>query len=85
MKNKDDFMVMVEIAKRAETLNLLYFDRMSLMMDLENVHEQMNLDLSGLLESDDSNFTHDLIGIQRHFDRATKRMMNCFVPRYARG
>ena len=64
-----------KIVERADKLNLLCDDRISLMMDLR---------LNELLEADDFNFSHDICGIQNNIDRTTKTFMNCFVPRFAR-
>ncbi len=82
--DKENFELIVEIAKRAERKNLLMFDRMSLIMDLEQATEQFNLKLKELLNADDFNFAHDICGIQNNFNRETLKMENCFLPRYAR-
>ncbi|MCR4362126.1 hypothetical protein JDW21_18895 [Bacillus subtilis] len=83
MKNKETFLNIVEIAKRAEEKNLLMFDRMSLIMDLECVNEEFNLRLEDLLNADDFNFAHDIIGIQNNLNREERKMENLFVPRFA--
>lgn len=83
MKNKDEILTIVEIAKRAERMELLMFERMSLIMDLEHTHEQFKLRLDDLLNADDFNFTHDIVGIQNHFNRQRLEMEDLFVPRYA--
>lgn len=81
--DKENFELIIEIAKRAERKNLLMFDRMSLIMDLEQATEQFNLKLKELLNADDFNFAHDICGIQNNFNRETLKMENCFLPRYA--
>lgn len=81
---KNEHMTIVEIAKRAESHGALMFDRLSLIMDLEVAHEQFNLDLESLLSADDTNFLHDVIGIQNNIDRKKKEVVNCFVPRYSK-
>lgn len=81
--DKENFELIVEIAKRAERKNLLMFDRMSLIMDLEQATEQFNLKLKELLNADDFNFAHNICGIQNNFNRETLKMENCFLPRYA--
>lgn len=58
-------------------------DRLSLMMDLDVANKQFNLRLTELLEADNFNFTHDILGIQNNIDRKTKTFINCFVPRFA--
>lgn len=82
-KDKEVFLKIVDIAKRAENKELLAFDRMSLIMDLESANEEFDLRLDALLDADDFNFAHDIIGIQNNLDRKTKKMKNFFVPRYA--
>lgn len=57
--------------------------KIDLMMDIENWHQQEPLDLDRLAEFDDSNFLHDIAGIYRHFDRVNKTRTGCFVPRSA--
>ena len=41
------------------------------------------LDLQRLLEADDFNFLHDILGIQRHIDTSTGELRDFFVPRFA--
>lgn len=82
--NRDEKMVVVEIAKRADEMNLLMFDRMSLMMDIEAVHADIGLRLDDLLKADDFNFGHDIIGIQQNIDRENKKLNNHFLPRFAK-
>ena len=82
---KEDKMAIVAIAKRAEEKDLLRFDRMSLIMDLEFVHgDEGTLRLQDLLNADDYNFAHDVVGIQNHFNRETKKLENLFLPRYTK-
>ena len=38
---KDERLLAVEIAKRAEEMNLLMFDRLSLIMDIEATHNEV--------------------------------------------
>lgn len=84
MRNKDEFMKIAEIAKRADETGLLMFDRMSLILDLEAVHGEIGLKLEELLNADDLNFSHDIVGIQNNIDRQSKTLQNCFLPRYAK-
>lgn len=83
MNNKETFLKIVDIAKRAEEKNLLMFDRMSLIMDLKCVNEEFNLRLEDLLNADDFNFSHDILGIQNNLNREERKMENLFVPRFA--
>lgn len=59
--------------------------RGTLFIDIECAHKEFNLDLDKLLKFDDFNFAHDVIEIQRHINRETKKFKNCFVPRSAIG
>lgn len=83
MNKRDEIVIIVEIAKRAEEMGLLMFDKMSLIMDLQNTHDEFNLRLTDLLNADSSNFLHDIAGIQNNFNRQTMEMENCFLPRYS--
>lgn len=76
-------LTIAEIAKRADEKGLLMFDRMSLIMDIQAAHEQFKLKLDKLLEADDYNFSHDIVGIQQNINRKTKEIENYFLPRYA--
>ena len=82
---KEERLLIVDIAKRAEEMDLLLFDRLSLIMDVENVHAEIGLKLAELLNADDLNFAHDIVGIQQNFDRQSKKLQNLFLPRYAKG
>ena len=62
----------------------LSFDHLSQTMDLEHVNRICPLDLTRLLNADDTNFSHDIIGIYNNFNRDTLKLHNCFIPRYAK-
>ena len=53
------------------------------LMDLMATHENCPLRLTELLIADDGNFAHDVFGINRHLDRTTRQLQDCFLPRYA--
>ena len=54
-------------------------------MDLTACHANGNpLRLAELLAADDGNFAHDIFGINRHLNRQTGELMDCFSPRYSR-
>jgi hypothetical protein len=75
---------MIAIIKRARELNLkLTGDHITQILDLEHAYDQFNLKLSDLLTSNNQDFAHDFIGIQRHMNRESGIVENCFVPRYA--
>ena len=51
-------------------------------MDLIACHLNGNrLDFEKLMWFDEFDFFHDLLGIQRHMDRNTGKLKNCFSPR----
>lgn len=71
------------ISKRADEMNLLIHDKLSLEMDLMFMIDYFGgMRLGDLLKADKHNFTHDIVGIQNHINRATKEVIGCFVPRY---
>lgn len=61
-----------------------YGDRMSRMMDLEAVHQELDMDWQRLLDAKDGDFMHDVCGIHGHMDRSTATLGDCFLPRFAR-
>lgn len=79
----NNFELMGAIAKRADEMGLLMFDRVSLVMDLEVATEEFNLRLDEFLNADNFNFSHDVVGIQQHIDRDNGEMVKKFVPRFA--
>ena len=82
---KEEKLLIMDIVKRADEMDLLLFDRMSLIMDIENVHNEIGLKLAEWLNADDLNFAHDIVGIQQNVDRVNKKLTNHFLPRYAKG
>jgi hypothetical protein len=59
-------------------------DRVSLSMDITACHANGTpLRLQEWLVADDFNFAHDVVGITRHIDRSTGKMMDCFSPRFS--
>ncbi len=83
IRNKEEFNIIVKICERAERMNIEAKDRLTLLLDIENTHKHMGLRLQDLLEADDANFAHDIVGIQNHINRETKKLDMYFVPRYA--
>jgi hypothetical protein len=56
---------------------------LSLIMDIECVDKMHNLDLDRMLEDLDSfHVQHDVIGIWRNLDRKTKKLRDCWLPRF---
>lgn len=82
--NKTECDLVMKIVKRADDKELLLFDRLSLMMDLECCINLFDLRLEDLLNADDFNFAHDIVGIQNNLNRETKQMENYFLPRFAK-
>lgn len=59
-------------------------NKLALTMDLTAVHaNDVKIDFKRLLEADDFNFAHDIVGIQQHLNRETGKLENCFLPRFA--
>lgn len=82
MFDKSRFMTYVKIAQRIEGMGYKG-ERFSLLMDIENADKVFNLKLEELLNADDENFVHDVIGIVNNIDRRNPTDFNFFVPRYA--
>lgn len=69
--------------KKAEEAGRRDIKAMDLSMDITACHANgCPLRLRELLNADDFNFVHDVFGINRHIDRDTGQMMNCFLPRF---
>ena len=83
--SKDEKLLIMKIAERADEMDLLLFDRMSLIMDIEVAHAEVGLRLDDFLNADDLNFAHDVVGIQQNVDRQSKKLQNLFLPRFAKG
>lgn len=81
--NKEDRTI-VDITERAEKLGILAKDKFSLKMDLFYTNEEIPLDFERLLNADNFNFSHDIVGIQNNFNRKTLSMDNFFLPRFAK-
>ncbi len=77
----DRGMEMAEKARRTDITK----DRMSITMDITACHCSGNpLRLEDFLAADGFNFSHDFFGINRHIDRVTGQMTDCFVPRFSK-
>lgn len=84
MFDKSRFMMYVKLAQRAEGMGVYNGERISLLMDIENADKVFNLKLEELLDADDGNFVHDIVGIVNNIDRNNPTDFNFFVPRYAK-
>lgn len=83
MFDKSRFMTYVKLAQRAEEMGIYKGERINLLMDIENADKAFNLRLGDLLNADDENFVHDIVGIVNNIDRSNPTDFNFFVPRYA--
>lgn len=83
--NKEGMDLILKIVNRGyPTMEGHYKSRLDMIMDIEAAHENCPLDLEKLLNADDPNFYHDIIGIFKNLDRKSKILENCFVPRMAK-
>lgn len=51
-------------------------------MDLIACHLTCPLRLNDFLDASDTDFVHDIAGINRHLDHATFELRDCFSPRF---
>lgn len=84
MIDREKIGFITKIVERADKLELLKSDRLNFMIDMEVATETFNLDLERMLEADNQNFAHDVVGIQNHINRETKEFEGLFLPRFAR-
>jgi len=76
--------ILRQVADRADELGIGY-KRMDMLMDLDAANSNgQPLDFARLLDFPDFDFTHDICGIQRHIDRTTGKLGDCFIPRCAK-
>ena len=57
---------------------------LDLILDISSVNTNYGLRLEEFLKSDSINFLHDLFGIYNNLNRKTKKLDNCFVPRFTK-
>ena len=84
MIDREKMVLITQIVERADKLALLKSDRLNFMIDMEVATETFNLDLERMLNADNQNFAHDVVGIQNHINRNTKEFEGLFLPRFAR-
>nr|WP_298797466.1 hypothetical protein [uncultured Acetobacter sp.] len=59
--------------------------RLSVIMSLNATHSNgCPLDLGRLVQADDFNLLHDVMGISKYIDTETGRLTQCFLPRFAK-
>lgn len=81
-----------KINNRAYELGIMYGSRLNHTMDIDYATQVFNIDLEAWLDSADTDFMHDYVGIYRNIDRdaislkhsASKNDFGTFVPRFAR-
>ena len=80
------YAIIDDIATRALAAGIIgNSGRLTLLMDLKNVNDKVcELDFEALLKAEESEFAHDICGIQRNINRETGKLENCFRPRFAR-
>lgn len=60
------------------------FDTQGITMDLIACHKNgCPLKLEALASADDFNLAHDVFGINRHLDRHSGKLTDCFSPRFS--
>lgn len=83
--SKADRKLLDEIAARAVKLAFKHgvaLDLLDVQMDLAATHANgCRMDFAKLHSADDFNLLHDVMGIRRHLDRDTGKLLNCFLPR----
>lgn len=87
--SEEDKVKIRNIAKRACEWykdNGMVVDFLSMEMDLTVAHACCGgLRLQEMLCADAANLIHDVSGINRHLNRETFELENCFVPRFSKG
>lgn len=83
-----DIEVCQKIAKRAiktiETVKKSGLDELDIIMSVYYCNTKTPLDLEKLLNFDEFNFAHDIVGIHNHLNRTTFELTKCFLPRCAK-
>jgi hypothetical protein len=80
-----DFALILKLADRGVDLGNKFggcYTRGVLSVPLMECHAVIPLDLKRLASFPDSDFAHDIFGIQRHFRYG--KMQDCFLPRCAK-
>lgn len=80
--SKEDSALVSAIVDRAAAMQKI--DRMAMHMDLTACHANgCPMDFQRLLDADNFNFSHDVAGINRHINRETGKLEDCFLPRFS--
>jgi len=80
---KSDLMLIHAIAKRARAIGVPS-DQISTTMDIEYTHAVNPIHLHDLLNASNADFAHDVFGIYNNFNRETRKLDNCFSPRFSK-
>lgn len=79
---KDEHKTIQRIIDRLDRINGGHrVDRIGFSMDIDACHMVCPLDLVKLEGFDDANLLHDVLGINRHLNRETGELEDCFLPR----
>lgn len=68
----------------AERANEKGLDKLDVFMNLIVCNTHCPLDFWELANFDNFSFFHDIYGIERHLNKGTGKLENCFLPRCAR-
>lgn len=77
---KENAEIAAKIARRAVEINP-EIDQLTIQMDISAASIQNDFDFERLLEFDEFNFMHDVIGINKHLNRDTGEITQGFLPR----
>jgi hypothetical protein len=81
MNKEGDYELIVKIIKRAESMGLVIPNRYLLIMDLDCANREIGLRLEELLNADDFDFKHDVIGIQNNINLEKRKLIG-FIPKF---
>jgi hypothetical protein len=83
--SKDEWDAADVILERAEAMNInCHREKLGLLMDLSTATEKHALDIIALSKCGGDDFTHDILGIQKHLNRETGELEDCFIPRFTK-
>lgn len=75
--------LIAKIAKKAR--RIAHVDAATVALDISACIEGgCQLRLEDMLEASDFDLMHDVLGINKHLDRDTYQLKDCFLPRFAR-
>ena len=83
-KLEESRLVMKIVNRGWETMKRHYKTKLDMIMDIDAANKDCPLKLQELLDTDDFNFYHDLMGIGQHMNRNTGKLEDCFLPRFAK-